>query len=171
MVGKMSALGVPSARKMRSSSSLSDVPAKSGRPFAISAKMQPTDHTSTGVEYLRLPISTSGARYLGGARARESARESARDQREGLRSPRESARAREGERDLGDGPERDDLVRVRAHGDAERAREPKVGELELALAVDEQVLRLEVAVQHAVEVAVRDAVEQLGGGGERGGGD
>jgi hypothetical protein len=32
-------------------------------PFAISAKMHPTLQISTGVEYLRLPNKTSGARY------------------------------------------------------------------------------------------------------------
>jgi hypothetical protein len=31
--------------------------------LAISAKMQPIDHKSTGVEYVREPINTSGARY------------------------------------------------------------------------------------------------------------
>jgi len=48
---------------MRSNWSASEVPANSGRPLAISAKMHPTDQMSTGVEYLRLPIRTSGARY------------------------------------------------------------------------------------------------------------
>ena len=48
---------------MRVSWSDSEVPGKSGRPADISPKMQPTLHKSTGVEYLREPISTSGARY------------------------------------------------------------------------------------------------------------
>jgi hypothetical protein len=37
-------------------------------------------------------------------------------------------------------PERDDLVRVRAHGNAEGARQAKVGELQVAIAVDQKVL-------------------------------
>jgi hypothetical protein len=37
----------------------------------------------------------------------------------------------------------------------------KVGQLELALHVDEQVLRLEIAMKHAVLVAVGDALQQL----------
>ena len=45
--------------------------------------------------------------------------------------------------------------------DAEGACEAKVGQLQVALAVDEQVLRLEVAVQHAAAVAVADAFAQL----------
>lgn len=67
------------------------------------------------------------------------------------------------EQDLGRAvPERDDLVRVRAHGDAKRAREPKVGELELvARALDEQVLGLEVAVQDAVACGVGVWMEYL----------
>jgi hypothetical protein len=47
-------------------------------------------------------------------------------------------------------------------GDAKRARQAKVGELErVGAAVDEQVLGLEVAVQHAVGVAVGHALEHL----------
>jgi hypothetical protein len=46
--------------------------------------------------------------------------------------------------------------------DAKRARQAKVGELErVGAAVDEQVLGLEVAVQHAVRVAVGHALEHL----------
>ncbi len=38
---------------------------------------------------------------------------------------------------------------VRAHGEAKRARQPEVGQLErVVLAVYQQVLRLQVAVQH-----------------------
>jgi hypothetical protein len=48
---------------MRVSWSVAELPANSGRPVTISAKMQPADHRSIGVLYLRLPISTSGARY------------------------------------------------------------------------------------------------------------
>jgi len=52
-------------------------------------------------------------------------------------------------------------VRVGAHRDHEGAREAEVGELERALAVDEQVLRLEVAVHDAARVAEVHALEQL----------
>mmetsp|Transcript_3618 Transcript_3618/g.11159 ORF Transcript_3618/g.11159 Transcript_3618/m.11159 type:complete len:208 (+) Transcript_3618:838-1461(+) len=61
--GHVSSVGVPRTLKMRTTWSWSDVPGKSGRPEAISPKMHPTLHRSTGVEYLRDPISTSGARY------------------------------------------------------------------------------------------------------------
>ena len=46
-------------------------------------------------------------------------------------------------------------------GEAEGAREAKVSELDGAAVVDEEVLRLEVAVEDAVGVAVRDARQQL----------
>ena len=52
-------------------------------------------------------------------------------------------------------------MRVDADGNAERAREPEVGELDDAVAVDEQVLRLEVAVQHAPLVAEENRLEDL----------
>ena len=53
-------------------------------------------------------------------------------------------------------------MRVGPDGDAERAREAEVGELEEVVAlVDEQVLRLEVPVQDAVLVAEADPVEHL----------
>ena len=58
-------------------------------------------------------------------------------------------------------PERDDLVRKRIHGDAEGSREAEVGELELALVVDEEVLRLEVAVEDAVLMAEGDTHQEL----------
>ena len=46
-------------------------------------------------------------------------------------------------------------------GDAERACEAKVGELEVAVLIDEQVLRLEVAVENAVRVKVVAALYKL----------
>mmetsp|Transcript_36102 Transcript_36102/g.93777 ORF Transcript_36102/g.93777 Transcript_36102/m.93777 type:complete len:558 (-) Transcript_36102:101-1774(-) len=59
-------------------------------------------------------------------------------------------------------PQRDHLVGVRAHGDAEGAREAKVRQLEQVLPlVDEEVLRLEVAVQDPVGMAVRNARHHL----------
>ena len=86
------------------------------------------------------------------------------------------------EKDLGGSvPQRDDLVRVSPDGQAEGAGQAKVGELEYgfsltpltvlpvfylyyldgAAVVDEKILRLEVAVEHAVGVAVGDAGQQL----------
>jgi uncharacterized protein (UPF0212 family) len=52
-------------------------------------------------------------------------------------------------------------VGVCAEGHAKGAGQPKVGELEVAVLVDEQVLGLEVAVQDAVGVAVAHALAQL----------
>lgn len=66
------------------------------------------------------------------------------------------------EQDLGGAvPKRDHLVSIGADGHAKRAGETKVGQLENALAVDEQVGQLQVPVQNAVRVAVRDALEDL----------
>ena len=48
-------------------------------------------------------------------------------------------------------------MRVRAHRDAESAREPEIRQLQRVRAlVHEQVLRFQVAVQNAVRVAIRD---------------
>jgi hypothetical protein len=44
-------------------SSISESPGKSGFRVHISAKMAPTDHISTPVEYCRPPRRISGARY------------------------------------------------------------------------------------------------------------
>lgn len=52
---------------------------------------------------------------------------------------------------------------VCAEGNAESAGETKVSELEVALLVDEEVLRLEVTVEDAVGVAVAGAFEELVG--------
>ena len=56
-------------------------------------------------------------------------------------------------------PEGDDLVAEGVDGDTEGARKAKVGEFELALVVDEEVLGLEIAVQDAVVVAEGDTLE------------
>lgn len=54
------------------------------------------------------------------------------------------------------------LVRVGLDGHAEGAAEPQVSDFEAVhRVVNQQVLRLEVAVHHAVLVAVRDALHQL----------
>jgi hypothetical protein len=67
------------------------------------------------------------------------------------------------EQDLGRAvPQRDHLVREGAHGDAEGARQPEVRELHVPLRVHQQVLRLQVAVQHALPVAVRYPFQKLG---------
>lgn len=42
------------------------------------------------------------------------------------------------------------LVRICPQRDAESAREAEIGELEVLVLIDEQVLRLQVAVQDAV---------------------
>ena len=59
-------------------------------------------------------------------------------------------------------PQRHHLVRVRAHGDPEGTREAEIGEFERVRAlVHQKVLGLEVAVQDAVRVAIRDARAHL----------
>lgn len=46
-------------------------------------------------------------------------------------------------------------MRVRAHGDPKRTREPKIGQLQIVSFVDEEILRLEVAMQDPVGVTVQ----------------
>ena len=58
-------------------------------------------------------------------------------------------------------PQRDDFVRERLDRDRKRARQAEIGELQHAVAVDQQVLRLQIAVQHAVRVAERQAPQHL----------
>ena len=58
-------------------------------------------------------------------------------------------------------PEGDNLVRVGTDGDLKGARKPKVGNLQLALTVDQQVLRLQVAVHDAARVADGHTLEEL----------
>ena len=68
----------------------------------------------------------------------------------------------QGSRDAGYERVRARLVRVGLDGHAEGAAEAQVGDLEAVDGVvDKQVLRLEVAVHHAVLVAVRNALDQL----------
>jgi hypothetical protein len=52
-------------------------------------------------------------------------------------------------------------VGVRPQGDAKGTSETKVGKLEVALLVDEEVLGLKVAVEHAVSMAVVEALDEL----------
>jgi hypothetical protein len=50
-------------RKILKISSISESPGNSGLRVHISAKMHPTDHMSTPVEYCRPPSKISGERY------------------------------------------------------------------------------------------------------------
>jgi len=52
-------------------------------------------------------------------------------------------------------------VGVGAQRNAKGTSETEIGELQVAVAVDEQVLRLQVAVEHSVAVAVANALAQL----------
>ena len=58
-------------------------------------------------------------------------------------------------------PQGDDLVGVCAQRNTKGAGKTEIGELEVALLVDEEVLGLEIAVQDAVGVAVLDAIAKL----------
>ena len=58
-------------------------------------------------------------------------------------------------------PECDDLVSVSAERNTKGASQTKIGQLQVALLVDEQVLRLQVTVQDAVGMAVARALEEL----------
>lgn len=60
-------------------------------------------------------------------------------------------------------PESDDLVSVSAERNTECAGQTKIGQLQVAFLVDEQVLRLQVTVQDTVGVAVARALEELKG--------
>ena len=50
---------------------------------------------------------------------------------------------------------------IRTNRDAECPGKAKVSELEDSVAVDEQVLRLEVAVENATAVAIEKAIKKL----------
>jgi hypothetical protein len=54
-------------------------------------------------------------------------------------------------------------VGVSAERNTEGAGQTKIGQLQVALLVDEQVLRLEITVKDAVGVAVARALEELEG--------
>ena len=55
------------------------------------------------------------------------------------------------------------LMRICPHGNAERASEPEVGELEVVIFIDQKILRLEVAVEDAMRVTVEQARRELVG--------
>lgn len=68
------------------------------------------------------------------------------------------------EQDLGCAvPESDDFVGVGAERDTKCASQTKIGQLQVAFLVDEQVLRLEITMEDAVGVAVASALEKLEG--------
>ena len=50
-----------------------------------------------------------------------------------------------------------DLMRVCPHGNPERARETKVGELEVVMFIDQKILGLEVPVEDTMRMAVQKA--------------
>jgi hypothetical protein len=58
-------------------------------------------------------------------------------------------------------PEGDNFVGVSAERDTKSASKTEIGKLQVALLVDEQVLRLEITVQDAVGVAVACTLEKL----------
>mmetsp|Transcript_28352 Transcript_28352/g.46085 ORF Transcript_28352/g.46085 Transcript_28352/m.46085 type:complete len:230 (-) Transcript_28352:187-876(-) len=58
-------------------------------------------------------------------------------------------------------PQRDDLVRQRSNGRAECPRESEVGEFEDAVAGDEEILRLEIAVHDSPGVAEGESAAHL----------
>lgn len=53
------------------------------------------------------------------------------------------------------------LVRIRPERDAECAGETKVGKLQVAVLIDEQVLGLQVTVENPVRVAVIEPLDEL----------
>jgi hypothetical protein len=55
------------------------------------------------------------------------------------------------------------LVSVGPERDSERPSETEIGELEVSVLVDEQVLRLEISMQDSVSVAIVEAFDQLKG--------
>jgi hypothetical protein len=58
-------------------------------------------------------------------------------------------------------PEGDDFMSVGAERDTKGASQTKISQFQVALLVNEQILRLEIAVQDAVGVAVTGALEKL----------
>ena len=96
------------------------------------------DQMSMGQEYLGLPSRTSGARYHSVTTWRSS-------HWVNIFSVKMSPH----------------LVSVHAHWDPEGASETEVSNLDASVLVDEQVLRLHVAVEHSPLVAEQDSLQQL----------
>merc|ERR1719446_1227282 len=61
--GQIASVGVPNFWKILKAVSISESPAKSGAPVAISARMHPTPHMSTGMLYSFEPSSISSGLY------------------------------------------------------------------------------------------------------------
>jgi hypothetical protein len=147
---RQSSLITQQTLKMQSSSSTLERPGKRGLPVTISAWMQPEDHTSMEVLYCCEPSSTSGGRYHSVTTSLEYARVVLPNARASPKSASfSSCSARVGETS---NKNKKDRERTRNNGPAKQ---------HYLLLVDEQVLRLEVAVQVAMRVAVRDAAQRL----------
>ena len=116
-------------------------PQKGGARPRISAMITPHDHRSTDGPYRLLPQSSSGGRYH---------RVTTYEVKSSASSSWASAIP---PRSVGGG--------VGGGGGREAARDPKVGDAELAVAVDEEVRRHEVAVEDAGGVEGGDAAEEL----------
>lgn len=58
-------------------------------------------------------------------------------------------------------PESDNFVGICAKGNTEGASKTKIGKLEIAIAVDEQILGLQIAMQHSMAVTVSNTFTQL----------
>ena len=58
-------------------------------------------------------------------------------------------------------PQRNDLVGVGAEGHTKGSRESEISKLEVTVAVDKEILGLQIAMQHAVAVAVANTLAQL----------
>jgi hypothetical protein len=54
-------------------------------------------------------------------------------------------------------------VSVGPEGDTERSSKTKIGELEVSIPVDEQILGLEISVEDSVGVAVVETLDELKG--------
>jgi hypothetical protein len=103
----------------------------------ISAKIQPTDHMSTPVEYCRPPRRISGDRY------------------------HRVTTCTTLDKTLGLVQQARYLVSVCTQWDTEGAGQTEIGQLEIAVLVNQKVLWLQVTVQHATRVAVLDTLTQL----------
>ena len=66
------------------------------------------------------------------------------------------------QQDLGSSvPESDHLMRVHSHWDSECSGQTKVRDLDASVLVDQQVLRLHVAMKNSSLVTEQDALQQL----------
>ena len=58
-------------------------------------------------------------------------------------------------------PQSDDLVREVLHWDAKGASQTEISQFQKALAIDEQILRLQISMQHLVSMALLYSIQQL----------